>query len=830
MELPGWNDPKTNPMQLLCTFLAKIGTVQDLVVLDNVDNITILEEDLNFQNATVKYADFVRQLSSARILLTTRDRRVGERLAARGATIDVQSMALAESERLLRAHLSFSENGNSADHIQLVESLDCLPLAITQAAAYVVEGCISIQEYLSMLGEGDDQLEELLNESLSDERRIFQESNSPIKTWKISFDHILKIDKRASEMLSLMAVFDRNQIQDFLLQRETESRREFLKAVATLQNFSLVSKTAESNTYKMHRLVQVATQAWLRVHGSVSNVKREAVTIMATRFPSGEYETWRDCEALLPHARLLISQSHDFSRVDISCARLLSKVAWFHRCQGHYRDGITIARQARDIFQHLNGQNDPNALSNIVTEFDCRMQLFENVLVASAEEEFTNSVVSLQEQLGLRNPEALRGLGNLAFALFLRDGMNENIPEEAISLLRKVLSLREKVLGFDHPATMTTMNNLAMALDLKRQLAHKNDLTEREIELLTQESEELFRECLLRRQKHLGPDHPHTLEIQGNLGACLVDRRSFDEGEALLRSTISSRAAILGPSNADSISSMTFLIRCIHHRGSIEESIQVGREGLATAEMVFGPAHRETFIFRDYLAGDLLDTGQFADALKQWQLTLIHGRELIPGKDPESINSIVRSAAWSIVYLALDEGSLRNHTSGTTTRVVQNLVAIMMKGTSGWHRKDLDDIKLLRVLRHASILTLQNTDPLPEGWEVRLSSTYNVYFANTQNRATSWLDPRSMKSDLEQDDPAIRQLDPPSFYDKHVAPDDTLYGLAALDDESGNSSDSDTQPGDYGSISNSDLSEENHTLVLRTQEEPYTNEATRSPP
>ncbi len=161
---------------------------------------------------------------------------------------------------------------------ELIKSLDYLPLAITQAAAYITEVCISLGEYLSMLQESDDQLEELLNESLSDDRRGHQEENSPIQTWKISFDHIVKIDQRASELLVLMAFYDRNYIQSSLLQHRSESRPRFLKAAATLECFSLISKDPRGNAYKMHRLVQVATQAWSRTQKFASKLRLEAIT------------------------------------------------------------------------------------------------------------------------------------------------------------------------------------------------------------------------------------------------------------------------------------------------------------------------------------------------------------------------------------------------------------------------------------------------------------------------------------------------------------------------------------------------------------------------
>ncbi|CUS06611.1 unnamed protein product [Tuber aestivum] len=80
---------------------------------------------------------------------------------------------------------------------------------------------------------------------------------------------------------------------------------------------------------------------------------------------------------------------------------------------------------------------------------------------------------------------------------------------------RRALEGREKILGPDHPDTLTSVNNLAGVL----QSQGKYD-----------ESEEMHRRALEGREKILGPDHPNTLSSVKNLAT--VVRLQAGPGDA----------------------------------------------------------------------------------------------------------------------------------------------------------------------------------------------------------------------------------------------------------------------------------------------------------
>ena len=119
-----------------------------------------------------------------------------------------------------------------------------------------------------MLLDGDEDMQELLSKGLSDNRRTDQKSNSIIKNWKLSSVQITKQNTQAAELLLSMAIFDRQGIPSKLLTHREEPKLVFIEVSTTLQKFSLITKGGHTNTYEMHRLIQLSTQAWLEVQST----------------------------------------------------------------------------------------------------------------------------------------------------------------------------------------------------------------------------------------------------------------------------------------------------------------------------------------------------------------------------------------------------------------------------------------------------------------------------------------------------------------------------------------------------------------------------------
>ena len=147
-----------------------------------------------------------------------------------------------------------------------------LSLAITQAAAFITENNITLSEYLKVLRINELEVEDLLCQELGDHRRYSDSSNSIMNTLKLSFDQIVEQKPLAADTLSFMAFLDRNGILRTLLKRHGVGTVDLTTALGVLQAFSLISAEKGTESFEMHRLVQLSLQRWLiGIHGRNGN-------------------------------------------------------------------------------------------------------------------------------------------------------------------------------------------------------------------------------------------------------------------------------------------------------------------------------------------------------------------------------------------------------------------------------------------------------------------------------------------------------------------------------------------------------------------------------
>ena len=93
---------------------------------------------------------------------------------------------------------------------ELLRALDCIPLAITQAAAYVNRRAplISVSTYLDDFRRSDRKNDSLLNSDTGDLRRDETISNSVVTTWQVTFEQIRRERPSAAYLLLFMSFFN----------------------------------------------------------------------------------------------------------------------------------------------------------------------------------------------------------------------------------------------------------------------------------------------------------------------------------------------------------------------------------------------------------------------------------------------------------------------------------------------------------------------------------------------------------------------------------------------------------------------------------------------
>lgn len=298
------------------------------MVLDNADDAKLLTE------GDTALARFVSKYRGGHVIVSTRDRYVAQVLTGKADGLTVTALSPQDAKKLFRSRLPDDIELDEAIELQILEILEHLPLCITPAAAYIDRTKISLREYLRELTESETSLLEVLDGDHVDLRRDYDSPKSVLRAWKISFENIRGNYAQAGRLLSVMAFLDRQYLSRDLLQGLVESRHQLNAALGILQGFCLIVAESSKDSFKMHRLVQLATRFWL--FNKKSDYETLALRLVAAKLNQAGHDdktTWR---LLIPHAKVIEKYEFQDKDSNLLLAKLKYNIASYDLNAGHY--------------------------------------------------------------------------------------------------------------------------------------------------------------------------------------------------------------------------------------------------------------------------------------------------------------------------------------------------------------------------------------------------------------------------------------------------------------------------------------------------------------
>ena len=515
LRLPGWDEPKTDVLGIVHGWLSDETNSQWRMVVDNADDAAVMFDPWNGKVGTTTAAastpqslsDYLPLSSHGSIVITSRSREVVSRLQVfYEDVLDVKPMEVDVAVTLLLKKLKKAGPQASPDEMaRLVKHLDCLPLAVTQAAAYIEQAAprMTVTTYMGILEKNNSELATLLQKDIRDPRRDRHASNSIITTWHVTFTYLRQTRNSAARLLALMSLFSREMIPDNLLQGQysdaTDGQTDFEDDIVTLKAYSLIGVIMSDNFFEMHRLVQLSTQKWLEIHEELQGWRNRYVDILGVAFPTGDYANWTTCQPLFPHIEAMESNEvTDIDHVQV-WARVLYNGAWYAMARGKYGIADRMARASLEPRGEIHGF--ANAVTLDSTDMLAEVLRFQGKY-EQAEEMNQRALAGREKVLGVDHPDTLTSVSNLASVL-----QDQGKYEQAEEMNQRALAGREKVLGVDHPSTLTSVYCLAYLLSA----THKHH-----------EALDLYQRATAGYIKLLGPEHQTTV-------ACQRDRASLVE-------------------------------------------------------------------------------------------------------------------------------------------------------------------------------------------------------------------------------------------------------------------------------------------------------------
>nr|WP_243876945.1 tetratricopeptide repeat protein [Streptomyces sp. 846.5] len=523
--------------------------------------------------------------------------------------VDVGVFAPAEALAALREALAERDHpAQPEDQLRaLAAGLGYLPLAISQAAAYIADAGITCAAYRALLSDHARSLADALPHPAHGQVLPDDQAATVAVTWSLSLERAdaMHPGGLARPMLQLAAMLDPNGIPrtvlvgapalDYLTAHRTPppgpdaappgwageaQEGDAVAALRALHRLSLIDHTPDQphTAVRVHQLVQRTVRDTL-TPADRDRLAHTAADALTAAWPAVESDTAL-AQALRANTQALTGHAEDA----------------LHRPDAHavlYRTGKSLGdtgqvTAARDHFQHLTD--------------------------------------TTRRHLGPDHPDTLTARGYLAS---WRGEAGD--AAGAVAAFAELLADRVRVLGTDHPATLTTRNNLAYWRGEAGDAAG---------------AAAAFAELLADQVRVRGADHPATLTTRGNLARWRGDAGDAAGAAAATAELLEHMVRVLGADRPDTLTARNNLASWRGEAGDAAGAAAAFAELLEHMVRVLGADHPDTLTTRNNLAYWRGEAGDAAGAAAATAELLEHMVRVLGADHPDTLITRGNLARW----------------------------------------------------------------------------------------------------------------------------------------------------------------------------------------
>jgi serine/threonine protein kinase/tetratricopeptide (TPR) repeat protein len=297
-------------------------------------------------------------------------------------------------------------------------------------------------------------------------------------------------------------------------------------------------------------------------------------------------------------------------------AELRSTIAATYHGLGAFARAEQQVRAQLEIERRLHGGESAEALGALGQLGHYRDHLGDSRAAADL---LRQAADGLSRRLGPDHPDTLATRNNLAVAYFAAGRMSD-----AIALHEETLKLRTSKLGPHHPDTLTSRNNLATAYNSAGRTADAIALHEETLRLMT---------------STLGPDHPDTLTSRNNLAEAYGNARRMAEATAMHEQTLKLSKSKLGPEHPLSLTVCSNLADAYLAAGRTADAIPLLETALKGRTAKLGPDHPDTLASRNNLGNAYQSTRRTGEAIALLEESLERMTSKRGPDDPDTLTS-----------------------------------------------------------------------------------------------------------------------------------------------------------------------------------------------
>ena len=216
--------------------------------------------------------------------------------------------------------------------------------------------------------------------------------------------------------------------------------------------------------------------------------------------------------------------------------------------------------------------------------------------------------------------EALEKIARLFFEAGFGSYCEGNYTQ-ALEWYGEALSIREKSLGYEHPDTATTYNNIALVYN------NQGDYTR---------ALEWYSKALIIFENTLGTEHPDSAATYNNIAGIYQNQGDYLKALEWYHKALAIRERILGQEHPYTATTYNNIAFVYYNQGEYNQALEWYEKALLISEKVLGKAHPDTATTYNNIAGVYNSQGEYAKALEWYENALLIYEKVLGLEHPDT--------------------------------------------------------------------------------------------------------------------------------------------------------------------------------------------------
>jgi DNA-binding CsgD family transcriptional regulator len=347
-------------------------------------------------------------------------------------------------------------NEPQQQRMKLAEQLGHLPLALSQAVAYIKSTAVDIHNYLLAYAETP---KDILNTTLLLDLFKTTHTTSVYKTLSLSLEKLKQKDDAIVNLLKYCAYFRPDKISRVLVKNIMGYEHKLNQAIAILRNYSLVEVSDDIAVFNIHCITQAIMQfilkeekidvevmlAWLKILHERYEYDREKISIFK------EYLSFSDhIISLLKYAEEYVAENKDIAEFYI---KVLASFAMYQVFEKHEYDCAQNKLFKSLELCHLHKvQLNLDMFAKIYNAIGFSFFRKAGVDLNKGISFFRKTLKLYKQRNNTHSAFALHGIGRILF--------QGKAYDEAIGYLKKALSIMQKIYSNNHIDLVLCLSSL----------------------------------------------------------------------------------------------------------------------------------------------------------------------------------------------------------------------------------------------------------------------------------------------------------------------------------------------------------------------------------